>query len=686
MAGSTSLPLQQFIASLDKSCLPKILQVCSGVYFQGSVYEISGSEVCFSTGDLFKVTDLELLSVSCEDISNSETFELPINHKGLFKVVPDDMAYRSVEEMVKMRPVSLCSSLPFTFTSHTKLSLDNLTVGAGRALTVIILESREGEEDHLRCHLQGAHEAAAEVRLPLSTRGEFYVCEGQECFTLEEIMSSPYLRSQKFRFINTTMCDRPLILSPIYQIHAIMNMRKEILRFPSSLEMEVIDITDTSKDLNFEVPLSLTDMWSQPDDCFPAVVKIVDDPCQCPSIKSTWFPLLKKSQRMVFHEKGVSPMVLLSSQKSRRTKQYFLVSQNYGGRFRVRPREFRSVYEVYAASLQVTALRVSVTSDHEGDEDEGLPDLSVGDELEVVGCKTVQKALGKDPAATHSVEVLVFKRFQRDDHDDDDDDDDEPKDQTEEVHLPLFMRAHFVETQRDNKKYSLKDLSKKYKSTPIDLKVVTRDPKLKEDPLTVGSFYRIEGALLEHTIQASFLETLDYKFEIPVQRVSLYSSFTKLPLPTPADGPLECHLDTVTELTEAFFFELNRQSSPEAPPPPRPPKRATQKRPSTKKKSLRVNKRKESLSPPTPEIQDLTITPKEIPQVPEKIQPPVPRRASKAQIEKARPNMYVRRVDSMVKPVPPPPPAADAEDSDHNYETVDEIYEEDTKKKSVVLC
>lgn len=50
----------------------------------GSIYEISGSEVCFSTGDLIKVTGIELLSVCCEDICNNEKFELPINHKGWF--------------------------------------------------------------------------------------------------------------------------------------------------------------------------------------------------------------------------------------------------------------------------------------------------------------------------------------------------------------------------------------------------------------------------------------------------------------------------------------------------------------------------------------------------------------------------------------------------------------------------
>lgn len=52
----------------------------------GSVYELSGSEVCFSTGDLIKIIGLELHSVSCQDVSNDEKFELPINHKGWFEM------------------------------------------------------------------------------------------------------------------------------------------------------------------------------------------------------------------------------------------------------------------------------------------------------------------------------------------------------------------------------------------------------------------------------------------------------------------------------------------------------------------------------------------------------------------------------------------------------------------------
>ena len=49
----------------------------------GSVYELSGSEVCFSTGDLVKVTGLTLISFNCEDTISGQISELPLNSKGI---------------------------------------------------------------------------------------------------------------------------------------------------------------------------------------------------------------------------------------------------------------------------------------------------------------------------------------------------------------------------------------------------------------------------------------------------------------------------------------------------------------------------------------------------------------------------------------------------------------------------
>uniref|UniRef100_A0A667YIB8 Thymocyte selection associated family member 2 n=1 Tax=Myripristis murdjan TaxID=586833 RepID=A0A667YIB8_9TELE len=210
---------ERFIASLDKTCLPRILQVCSGVYFQGSIYELSGSEVCFSTGDLIKVTDIELVSVRCL-ISQDHTFECNFLRSltgtlfcrsGLFRVVPEKMPYSTVEEMLSLRPVGLDSCLPFAFNSHSEITLDNFTLGAGKALTVLSTEQREGEEGQVRCHFQGQQGASAEVVIPLSCRGEFYECEMFFFFFLNELfcMCKPHSGLH----VNNTLYSRCIHLS-----------------------------------------------------------------------------------------------------------------------------------------------------------------------------------------------------------------------------------------------------------------------------------------------------------------------------------------------------------------------------------------------------------------------------------------------------------------------------------------
>uniref|UniRef100_A0A3B4WH24 Thymocyte selection associated family member 2 n=1 Tax=Seriola lalandi dorsalis TaxID=1841481 RepID=A0A3B4WH24_SERLL len=596
MAGTTALPLQQLIASLDNTCLPKILQVCSGVYFQGSIYEISGSEVCFSTGDLIKVVGIELISVSFEDIINNEKFELPINHTELFKVVPEEMPYSTVEEMVSLRPVGLESCLPFTFTSRSKMIFGNLTLGAGKALTVLSVERREGDEDQVRCHIRGQQEASAEVCIPLSSRGEFFECESEECFTLKDIMSSASLCSRRFRFNNPSKSAKPFILSPIYQ---------NVLKFPSSLEVDVIDVTELCKDINFVTPLSLTEVLSQSDESFPTVVEILEGPETRPPFKCSWLAELSKNEHLVFHKKGTSAMVLLSSLKSRKAQQYFLVSQQYGGRFRRRPREFNSVYELYVALVQAPGLTVSVTRNCEEVEEEGLPGLSVGEQLKVVRLERMELPCGSSEEQNQSVEKA------------------KQENEKEEIFLPLYMQGHFVEVLSDNKKYKLKDLSKGF-SLPLDVKVVSRDTELETDPLVGFACLRIEGSMLEPTIEASFPHRPDHCFEIPTQWLTMSVSFTKDPLPWPSDQPPKCHVDRVTEVTDTFFYEFRKQGNSDEAPPPRPPKRNLSSSDPPKKSSKALkkppkagkSKHQPDKSVPTKEFASLTLNSKKRPPAP----------------------------------------------------------------------
>lgn len=397
-----------------------------------------------------------------------------------------------------------------------------------------------------------------------------------------------------------------------------------MLRFPSSLEVDVVDVTDVCKDVHFVTPLSLTEVLSQPDESFPVVAEILEEPESRSFFKCAWLPGLVKSTNLVLHKKGTTPMVLMSSLKGRKTQQYFLVSHQYGGRFRRRPREFNSVYEVYVASTQTQGLMVSVTRNCEEVEEEGLPGLSIGERLQIVDCTRMVLPCENNKGERQSVEALLCHRLQEPDDDDDDEGKDREKvkqeETKEEVILPLYMQGHFVEVLSENKKYKLSDLGKEFR-LPMDVKVVSRDTELETDPLAGFACLRIEGAMLEPSIQASFPDKPDHCFQLLPQWLSLSLSFTTEPLPWPKDQCPKCFTERVSEVTDTFFYEFRKKDNSDEAPPPRPPKRdmstsdlakkhskSTKKPPKTKKsKDKRV---------PTEKLNDLTLNHKKRPPAP----------------------------------------------------------------------
>lgn len=136
------------------------------------------------------------------------------------------MPYSSVEEMISLRPVGLDACLSFAFTCQTDLKLEGFTVGAGKTLSVLCVDRQHDKEETLCCRFLGQQDSTALVSIPLSACGEFTECESEERFTLPEIIASPFLQSRRFCLVNTAMSDRPLRLSPIYQVHALMNRKQ----------------------------------------------------------------------------------------------------------------------------------------------------------------------------------------------------------------------------------------------------------------------------------------------------------------------------------------------------------------------------------------------------------------------------------------------------------------------------
>lgn len=441
---------------------------------------------------------------------------------------------------------------------------------------------------------------------PLHKVSEYFLTDKTFC-TLVSVTSS----SASTTFSN--------IISPI-----VWTVRKNVLTFPSSLEVDVVDVTELCKDVIFAMPLSLTEVFSQPNESFPTVVNILEGPETCSLFKCSWLPGLNQSSHLVFHKIGTSAMVMLSSLKSRKAQQYFLVSQHYGGRFRRRPREFHSVYELYVASMQAPGLKVTVTRNSEEVEEEGLPALSVGEQLEVVRCVKMEMPCESNKGLKESVEALLCHRLQEpDDGDDDDEEEAKQEDGREELFLPLYMQGQFVEVLTDNKKYRLRDLGEF--SLPLDVKLVSHDAELETDPLVGFTCVRIEGAMLEPTILASFPHRPDHCFEIPTQWMSMSVSFTKDPLPWPSGQPPKCHMDRVTEVTDKFFYEFCKRQNSGAAPPPRPPKQKLSSSKSCKKSSSKHSKKSSKTNKsnhrpekgiPTKELADLTLNSKRRPPPP----------------------------------------------------------------------
>ncbi|XP_051920418.1 protein THEMIS2 [Hippocampus zosterae] len=588
-----AFPLLQYVATLDGASLPRILRVCSGVYFQGSVYEISGNEVCFSTGDVIKVTGIELSSVCCQDVDGDETFELPLDHAGLLTAIPEAAAYDTVEEVVKAEGAGSESRPPVTFTSRSEVALADVTLGAGAVLTVISVAQ---EERRCRCRLhpgpgrpQVEVEAEAEVDVPLATRGQFYVSRGHGRFTPREIVTSAHLRGRRFRFDDGAASRGALVLSPVYQICAIMSLRKDVLRFPSSLAMDVADITDTCGDVGFVTPLSLPEVHSQSEESFPAVVEVLEGPEMRSVLKSAWLPQLRAGARLIFHGRATSPMTVVSGGKSRQARRYFLVSERYAGRFRRRPRAFDSAYELYAASAQTPALRVSAARDCEEAEEEGLPGLSVGERLEVLGRQKVRLPCGPADAV-----ACVRLRDADDEGEDEEDEEVGAGRRGGLLYLPLHMQGRFVELLSDNKKYALKALGDKL---PLDVKAVSRDPEMESDPLVGLPSLRLLGVTLEPTIRASFLHAPHLCFEIPTRRLGVSVCRTRQPLPWPPDRAPECAVEPVTEVTEEFLHQFQKEALPVLSPPPRPPKRCPAA-PTRDFGAMTIRSRGSSLPPP----------------------------------------------------------------------------------------
>lgn len=641
-----TISLKDFITSLSISSLPRILQIASGVYLQSSVYDISGTECSLSTGDLLKVIGRELQCVNLVNITTGKSQTIPNNYEGVFEVYIHCCVYSTLE-MLHEELSSGDHMIPYWFTSMSDFTVGNQVIWQQLPIHFVSLDRRTGCAE---CHVYEDSNAYS-ITIPLSTQGQFYEYENTESYTLEQVLQSPALLKRTFTC--KSLGPGAYKICPEYEIQTVMNMRKGLVMIPSSLEVDVIDITDQCGNITFIQPQSLEEVC-QNQSSFPVVAEILDMAECTHLLKNNTYSALQKGKKLVIHKKTISKKVLAKACKGK-TYRFFYIHKQYQGKFRLRPREFSTVYDMWTQMVEGTQLTVVVTQDSESTDD-NFPSLGIGDHLRPL---YQTKTVCPSQSGSQEVDVLVCIK----ESGDDDDEDDEP----EEIKLPLYMAGHFVEEVKDNKKYNINSFIEKH-TLPCEVKVVAKDTSLSNDPLTSFPTLRLEEVVDEPVLLVSFLDNISECFELPLKYFNISVVLQDDYVHSTGDLITSNKLE---ELMEWFYYSLRKHLPTQQLPPPRPPKRVVKT-----KEHQPCNK---PVEPKSSDHLNLKTSPDTL------VKPPVPRRKVSSEDSKTAGEICNLQRDNVYIPTPRRNTVKQkGSDSDDGYEDIEKLMETQLKIRTKV--
>ncbi|XP_028808882.1 protein THEMIS isoform X2 [Denticeps clupeoides] len=583
-----AMTLNEFTRSMDPRSLPRVLQIQSGIYVQGSVYELHGRECCLSNGELIKVIDISITRFIAKG-ANDLRVDLALDYPGLFKIVADKQPYFSVREIADSVHVSSHRLGQPVFYTSTELKSAEGTIKAGENFRITGLEA-EKEPGHLHCELT-KKEARHGFTLSLALEGQFYECEDNQFYTLKELAECKIFKGRERTVTRAKSLPKredvlhdplenysgELSLTPVHEIQAVMKYRKEVVLIPPNLDVEVVDVTEHHDAASFVQPLTLRDVFAKPAELFPVVADVIEMPFHV----HEELDLLCRSKKIVIH-RAYEAKRMLASEMCRDAQRHFLIPMSYNGRFKRRPREFPTAYDLKMARSNSEQLHVVATRAFESHYD-NLCSVVIGDQYLIKKSKSTNEHKGGDD---HVSESLACMKIEGKNY--------------ESVLIPMFIEGGFVEVLHDKKQYTITDVCQTF-PLPFNVKVSVRDLTLKEDVLAGASGLQIEEEITDPCLLISTPD-LSKCCEVPVNRthmtVQLLQNWQNPGICSEASGH-----SLVEEIGEDIYYTLRRYAQATLRPPPRPPKKPREPpKSSAKPKPPRHKKPNSSTCPESPHV------------------------------------------------------------------------------------
>ncbi|XP_041716666.2 protein THEMIS [Coregonus clupeaformis] len=557
-----AMTLDKFTRSLDAKSLPRVLQIQSGYYFQGSVYELYGGEWSFSYGELLKIIGINITRLIVElqsEGSKSMIVNLSLDYPGLFRIVADKRPYASIQEIVdSVRIGPECLGHP-EFHCPEELQLAEGTIQAEESFRLTALRT-EHEDSHVDCEVT-RKDSKHIFTVKLSHTGEFYECADDQFYTLRELVEWKIPKGRKRTVTwakslpskEKCVSELPedysgeLVLTPVYELQTVSKFGKNVVFIPSTLDVEVLDVTEECDGDCFMQPLSFRDVFAKPSEFFPFRAEIIEPPSQV----QEELGFLKSSKQVIVHSAYQAKRILASEIRSEAQRR-FLIPVSYNGRFKRRPRTFPTAYDLEVAKSNMEQLHVVATKAFETHY-EGLSSVLVGDQYLVHKRETSEVIYGGKRKTVEALacEKIVGKKY-------------------EAVLIPMCLDGGFVEVVHDKKQYMLSEVCQRF-ALPFNVKVSMRDLSVKEDLLAGATGLQLEEEITDPFLIVSTPD-LAQCWEVPVNRTNM-----ALQLLERWNGPKltqgKAVPSAVEEIGEDCYFTLRRYVNTSVLPPPRPPKR-----------------------------------------------------------------------------------------------------------------
>lgn len=263
------------------------------------------------------------------------------------------------------------------------------------------------------------------------------------------------------------------------------------------------------------------------------------------------YNLLHTGKEIVIYKKYQATRVIASEIRSDSSKRHFLIPMTYKGKFKRRPREFPTAYDLEIARSEREQLHVVATKAFDSPHTE-LFSVSVGDQFLVQQCQNYEVLC---EGRKKVIDVLACEQILSNAY--------------KKVLLPMYMEGGFVEVIHDKKQYQLSEICKEFR-LPFNVKVSVRDLSMKEDVLAAVPGLQLEEEITDSYLLISSTSSPMESWEIPVYRLNMLVHLLSKDVQTVVPPMTRT---TVEEISEEQYYMVRRYENQTVLPPPRPPKK-----------------------------------------------------------------------------------------------------------------